>query len=248
MPSPRSQVSRLCQQCGTSFLPLDTPRIQMCCSRKCSNMLRTVRHPRPCAHCGLDYMPHRGQNRKTPQRFCSARCATSSRGRSTPKETLLRYIQINGDCWLWTGHRSRDGYGKIQVFIGDNRRTFLAHRLSWIIHIGSIPDGLEVCHNCPTGDNPACVNPAHLFLGTHHQNCQDASRKQRFPKRRPWLDGTDNPASILTTEAVIDIRRRYRIGGITQQQLADEYHVSRPTISIILSRRTWKHLDDDSAG
>lgn len=78
------------------------------------------------------------------------------------------------DCWTWLGARLTKGYGLIGV-AGDMRGR-LAHRVSWEIHNAPIPDGLLVCHHC---DNPSCVNPAHLFLGSHSDNLKDMSRKGR---------------------------------------------------------------------
>lgn len=83
----------------------------------------------------------------------------------------------NDGCWIWTASVSRAGYGDIWVGLRPGVRIIKVHRLSWEIHYGPIPDGLFVCHRC---DNPRCVRPDHLFLGTHTDNMRDASAKGRL--------------------------------------------------------------------
>lgn len=80
-------------------------------------------------------------------------------------------------CWIWTGSKFKNGYGEMRVNGGEKHG---AHRISWFIHFGKIPAGLYVCHDCPAGDDRACVNPDHLFLGTQKENMQDCSKKGRI--------------------------------------------------------------------
>lgn len=84
-------------------------------------------------------------------------------------------------CWEWQGGKTEDGYGKT----GYKGKNELAHRLAWELTYGAIPKNMNVCHNCPDGDNPACCNPAHLFLGTQGDNVRDMFGKGRGnPGRR----------------------------------------------------------------
>jgi hypothetical protein len=120
------------------------------------------------------------------------------------------------ECWEWKGFRNTAGYGR-------GPHDVPAHRLSWEMHNGPIPDGLFVCHRC---DNPPCVNPAHLFLGTAKDNIDDMVRKDRHSKhQRP---------TTIPDEVVRVIRERHAQGGITQRKLAAEFGVSPAHLSGIV--------------
>lgn len=145
-----------------------------------------------------------------------------------PVERFWRHVVVRDGCWGWTRYRDKDGYGKLWV----NRTFVSAHRFSWELHHGPIPDGLCVIHTC---DNPPCSNPEHLRLGTVRENTWDAARKRRLSH------GKDRPAAKLTDAAVLDIRARYRAGE-TQQAIADRYSVTRPCIGYVVRRETWTHI------
>lgn len=137
------------------------------------------------------------------------------------------------DCWEWTGatHEGRGGYG----FIGRGRAgggTAQAHRVSWELANGPIPKGMEVCHTC---DNPPCVNPAHLFVGTRRANVADAMRKKRI------RSGDRHPNAKLTADDVRTIRE-WAPAGWAHNDLAEAFGVSRSLISMVLSRRIWAHI------
>lgn len=158
------------------------------------------------------------------------------------RPVLVRFfekVRKTESCWLWTGAKGGGGYGLIWL----NGRNCPAHKLSWEIHNGPVPDGMLVCHDCPDGDNPACVNPAHLFLGTHVDNLRDASRKGMLATAK---DGERNPMSKLTDEDVLTIRRRYKKGsrrGLNSSwQLSREFGVSQSWIRVIANKERWKHL------
>lgn len=135
----------------------------------------------------------------------------------------------NTGCWLWFGYR-QNGYGRI---MRGSRQHLLAHRYSYETNVGPIPDGLDVLHRCDVSE---CVNPEHLFLGTHADNMRDMALKgrQRGPKGEAHHDAK------LTREAVDEIRRRYAQGDVTQQELAAEYDVDQTNISYIILGRSWK--------
>lgn len=133
-----------------------------------------------------------------------------------------------GDCWEWTGYKQTGGYGRIE----SNGKLELTHRISWRLTNGEIPNGLSVLHNC---DNPACVNPAHLFLGTNADNMADKVMKGRQSRVRGELCGT----AKLTTKEVYAIRATK---GASYRELAAQYGVCKSTIGHILRREHWSHL------
>src|SRR5262245_4297606 len=138
-------------------------------------------------------------------------------------------------CWLWVGHRSRKGYGLIGVMggVGRSHRGRQAHRVSWELHVGPIPDGMMVCHRC---DIPACVRPDHLFLGTGFDNMRDARDKRRL--HNP--PGERSPHARLTDAQVREVIARYAAGGVSYRALAAEYGVSHGYVGHLvhgLSRR-----------
>lgn len=145
-------------------------------------------------------------------------------------------VTKGADCWLWTGYKLR-GYGAFWVA----RRFYYAHRYSWQLHNGDIPGGLCVLHNCPGGDNPLCVNPAHLFLGTNRDNVADRDQKGRQCK------GVRHWCAKLNDELVRMVRRRHvpgcRVNGA--RPLARELGVSKPVIDGIVKGRGWKHADQE---
>lgn len=138
-------------------------------------------------------------------------------------------VDTSGDCWLWTGRTDKQGYGRITY----QNKEMLAHRLSYQMAHGSIPDGLDILHTC---DTPACVNPDHLVAGTHSDNMRDMIAKGR---RRSFAGELSSTAK-LTWEKVREIRQRYKNGGITLTELGREYGVHFTSIGYIVNNDTWK--------
>ncbi len=161
-------------------------------------------------------------------------------------------------CWLWTTSTFGSGYGQFKL----EPRNLRAHRVAWEITHGCVPDGLFVLHRC---DNRRCVNPAHLWLGTHKDNMADMQRKGRaatgdangsrlhperlvrgdvHPARKTlfWRCGTDNGEAKLTEQQVQWIRTRWECGGVRLQDLAVMYGVSKQTIWKVVNRKSWRHI------
>lgn len=143
------------------------------------------------------------------------------------QDRFWRFVDKSFECWTWKGANVR-GYGQLGVN-GVNRS---ATRLSWEMANGPIPSGMFVCHHC---DNPACVRPDHLFVGTPKQNTQDAVRKGRLAR------GSSISHSRLTAEQVVAIRALVD-SGITQTECARRYGVSIAAVNYIYRRVTWRHV------
>jgi hypothetical protein len=153
----------------------------------------------------------------------------------TPKPVSRFWSKVDksGDCWLWTAFVDDCGYGRFRPTSKSSMN--MAHRHAWMLTYGPIPEGLLVCHRC---DNPACVNPDHLFLGTHAENMTDMASKGR--SRDSF--GEQNPRAKLTENTVREIRARYAAGGITLKQLGAEYSVSDQAVWRLVHRKSWRHL------
>lgn len=144
-------------------------------------------------------------------------------------ERFWARVERGMGCWEWRGYRNSLGYGGT---VDDLGKTRPAHRASWELTFGPIPPGLFVCHRC---DNPGCVNPGHLFLGTQRDNIQDASRKGRVSR------GEHRHCARLSEVSVALIRRRHAEGE-TQNRLAAEFGVTRQAIWHVVHRKSWKHI------
>ena len=153
-------------------------------------------------------------------KFCSRACQ-ASRERRSPEEAFWLRVNKTETCWMWTGAKIPRGYGN---FLCQRKRVY-AHRYSYEIHIGPITEGLFVLHRC---DQPACVNPEHLFLGTHLDNMRDMRIKGRAPSTK------------LSAEDVLQIRELSKT--LTPAEIAMRFTVSDTAIRKILTRRSWDHI------
>lgn len=136
-----------------------------------------------------------------------------------------------GGCWIWTGTVSGTGYGKLSI----NCKQTYVHRLAWEVANSKPPSDMWVLHAC---DNPKCVNPGHLFLGTSSDNARDRSSKGRNNSRR----GSDSPSALLNEVQVEEILKAHRAGGISQHELARRYGVTHSTIWMIVHGKSWAHV------
>lgn len=192
-----------------------------------------------CCHCRetkplADFYDNRNRADGKDIRCKRCHCASSSRNRDKRRESERfhnrrlfarspqEYVETrsvpepNSGCWLWIGSLNRAGYGTGCV----KSRALLAHRFSWTAYVGPIPDGMLICHKC---DTPACVNPAHLFLGDHMDNMRDAAQKGRSAR----LIKDSIPAE-LAAKVTADPRRRDKV--------AAEYGLDYLTIRRIKAR------------
>lgn len=197
-------------------------------------------HKMNCLSCEKEfYFEKNGSQRK----FCSLKCAGIKRlfwKNATPEQKRQnmidhynKYVIRKEGCWGWSGAQRRkdEPYYAVMSY---ERKIIPAHRVSWIIHKGNIPDGLWVLHSC---DNKTCSNPDHLFLGTVKDNVHDAMKKGLIIP--PMAD--NHHMSKLTSSKVKEIRKLL-IDGITQAHIARLYDVTPTMIQGISAGRTWKSV------
>lgn len=195
--------------------------------------------PRPrihyhyCQRCGVLIPADHGEL------YCSRACYFAHRRQQSEQsaaDRLAAHTVKSEGCWEWQGARVFCGYGVLNV----GGRRIGAHRLSYELHNGPVPGGLDVLHHC---DNPPCVRPDHLFLGTAKDNTQDMMAKGRG--RYLVLRGEACTSAKLTRGQVETIRREYSAGGISQSTIARQYGMSQSAIGALLRGESWK--DDQDA-
>lgn len=193
----------------------------------------TIKHQ--CKACGKEFAVLRFWANSKTARFCSVPCrdaykrhpAQSFWPRVNKEGSIPPHCPELGPCWVWTGGKTRHGYGKTGTRNG-------THRISWEIHNGPIPDGLHVLHRC---DNPPCVNPSHLFLGNHADNVRDMASKgrQRGPR------GDTHGWAKITEEQAREILLRKELGqGLTE--ICEALGLPKTTVSNIYRGTSWKWL------
>lgn len=194
-----------------------------------------------CEWCGKEFFKPEDHliGRWEKRRFCGKACSTRNvwatsgyRRESVPIEDRFwpKVDKSKNGCWEWIGSKDGKGYGTLSR--GKNKSPEKAHRLSWKIHFGKIKKELEVCHAC---DNPSCVNPSHLMLGTRMANIVDAMKKGRMPT------GEGVVASKLKSSQVSEIISLHN-NGARSCDSAEMFGVSRSTIADIIYGRTWNSI------
>lgn len=137
-----------------------------------------------------------------------------------PLHRFWKLVDMSGDCWIFTGVRDRQGYGRY--------RKGKAHRFAWSLGNGPIPPGKLIRHQC---DNPGCVRPDHLLLGTQADNVLDREMRGR------------NGSAKISADDVRCIRALYQADGLTQQEIADLYSISLSAVCLIVHRKRWAWVD-----
>jgi hypothetical protein len=178
------------------------------------------------------------EERWTPSVNCKARsiycskCARENISRPSVEERFWKYVNKTDYCWIWSGGKYSNGYGSLAI----NTYPVLAHRFSYELHFGKINPNLLVCHKC---DNPSCVNPEHLFLGTQKDNLQDMIFKNRLNRK-----GEKSNNHILSKDDVISIRKRYNEGGSVTEIFNDYKNLiaNRESIRSICKNLSWTNI------
>jgi hypothetical protein len=184
-----------------------------------------------CRICGIKSVSKQGISRKDGTPYYSRRCY-SCRGKRTALERFEeKYSVSESGCWEWEAGLDGKGYGKFGV---ETSKSIFAHRWSYEHFIGPIPEGFFICHKC---DNPKCVNPDHLFAGTHQDNMDDMARKGRA---RSGNVGESHHRAILSASDVRLMRALHR-DGASMYSLSKRFGIGYTTAKHAIKGKTWKH-------
>lgn len=225
-----ARISRKCKTCNKAMVLKPASPIKFC-SRACSVIANTMRRPRLCKVCGAGFETIPTRIDRGLGLYCSRQCGWVAKRRDIEERfwPLVQKGNAPDDCWIWTGTLNAYGYG----VIGSIGRQMKAHRLSYEMASGPIPEGLLVLHSCPGGDNPKCVNPRHLRCGTIADNNRD--REERTPVGK----GAQSPSAKVTLAQCQELYELVVVQGWSRLAAADHGGVSRSLIDTIVTGRHW---------
>ena len=196
--------------------------------------IREMFHGRVCKECRQKYLHFMQKERS--KKNCPI-CATEHHENclecSTKCKILNRYKIVN-ECWEWQGKINQSGYGVLNIRENGKKTDVLVHRESYRLLKGEIPDGMCVLHKC---DNPACINPEHLRIGTNKENTQDCVKKGRFCNGHLRAKASGK----LTEDQVIEIREMNK-NGINKKEIMEKFGISIHHLNGILAYRFWKYI------
>jgi hypothetical protein len=234
--NPTTKIARTCMVCGSQFfvfpyrLKLNQGRY---CSRKCWYISRDKWSRAICKTCNSSFMARNSEISRRCGLYCSRDCFMN-RELENWVSRFWKYVQKEDGCWRWIGPHGKYGYGTLSgiPWSNNHKGKELSHRISWVINRGPIPHNMYVLHTC---DQPSCVNPDHLFLGTQIDNNNDKVSKVRQAM------GEKLPQSKLNAEDIRHIRS-LRTYGLSLYELADIFRVDFSNIGRIVRRESWKHI------
>jgi hypothetical protein len=214
--------------CAICDKPIPSKRIY--CSKRCYGDSRITRIPTNCIVCGKPFMSRSSVVAQGMGQCCSKSCSNRLRA-IPPEQRFWAHVDKgnNDGCWEWTAARDKKGYG---VFSIPGRKQVFAHRYSYELAYGSVPPDILVLHHC---DNPGCVRPTHLFMGTHADNMTDMVNKGRS------LFGERHPGAILTEQDVVQIRQLHST-RLPLKTIANQFQVTPATVAGVVYRKSWRHL------
>lgn len=232
----RRRVTRLCVRCGEGFLVKKSdPKIY--CTLSCYKASRPPRVELTCDHCGGKFdrgaadAKSRGASGKV---FCGRGCLNAAKiqWESLPVR-FWRSVDKSEGCWTWRGASAGRGYGSLH----HDKQSLRAHRVSWELTHGPISGGLWVLHKC---DNPACVRPDHLFLGTAKDNAVDRERKGRGHRKNIW---PHQPIGKLNEPIVWAIRLIAKHRLAPMHVIANRFRISITAARKAVRGHSWKHVE-----
>lgn len=221
-------TTRRCRHCQTELNENNSARQKNYLRKECKpcRVKLATEYRKNNLRARKDYMNLRarkiGKVRQYPCKNCGSLCyKVYAHAFCSDKCRFMFKVDSTNECWLWLGLRTKSNYGKFSI----GKKYISAHRFSYSLFNGLLDEDKFVCHTC---DNPPCVNPEHLFLGTPLENMMDMTEKGR-------------QHSKLTVFNVIEIRKMWD-NGLSQRKIIEKFNITSGTVSNITARRSWKHI------